>query len=183
MGHSIAVQVICFLLSQPAILPYGNRARRQNYRCSWFKNWLNGNGQDSVPVENRACPVPVFPVNPYFKRSIRPFKTRSRVWSIRFSQFFPCFQPVLPVKPIQKIIRSVNYIIFDRDLTVSYQNPFSAVPRLCLFRSRGRFFSCQLSLLSVNPLWLKGLNREKRLERCCRVARLSSFKCSQLSIT
>ena len=57
-----------------------------------------------------------------------------------FHPFFSCFQPVLPVKPVQKLMRRLNYIIFDRDLTVFCQNPFNAVLRLCFSLSRGLFF-------------------------------------------
>ena len=56
-----------------------------------------------------------------------------------FHRFF-LFQSVLPVKPVQQIVRKLNYISFDRDLTVLCQNPFNAALRLCFSLSRVRFF-------------------------------------------
>ena len=57
-----------------------------------------------------------------------------------FHQVFSCFQPVLTVKPVQKIVRRLNYFMFDRDLTIFCQNPFNAVLRLC-FLCQGVGFS------------------------------------------
>ena len=53
-----------------------------------------------------------------------------------FVIFFPSLQPVLPVKPVQKIIRKLNYIIFDRYLTIFRQNLFNFVPRLWFFSAK-----------------------------------------------
>ena len=99
-----------------------------------------------------------------------------------FFTLFSSFQPVLPIKPVQKIIRRLNYIIFDRDLTIFCQNPFNTVLWLCFSLSRGQFFSIKyLSNLSVDSDWT-GLNPKKRLEWGCDFLRLSSFKCNTQSI-
>ena len=96
-------------------------------------------GQHSRSKQGLSCPgfflsIPV--LNGLSDRS-KPVQGFSHAV---FHQFFSCFQPVLPVKPVQKLMRRLNYIIFDRDLTVFCQNPFNAVLRLCFSLSRGRFF-------------------------------------------
>ena len=56
-----------------------------------------------------------------------------------FTVFF-LFSACLACQTRSKIVRRLNYISFDRDLTVLCQNPLNAVLRLCFSLSRGRFF-------------------------------------------
>ena len=64
-----------------------------------------------------------------------------------------------------KIIRILNYIFFDRDLTVLCQNPFNTVLRLWFFLSRGRFFPVQyLSSLAIHSDWTGSKWKENGLD-------------------
>ena len=140
-----------------------------------------GTDRTAFPFKTRPVLRHLFPVNPCFKRSVRPFKTRSRVYVMPFfTPFFPGFQPVLPVKPVQHIMQRINYIIFDREFNRSLSRPVQRRSTSVFFSVKGLIFCCQVSVksnLSIDYDWM-GLNRKNLLERRCHVARLSSFKCN-----
>ena len=63
-----------------------------------------------------------FGVNPYFKRYVRPFKTRSRVVSCRFSPFFPIFSLFCLSTPIQRRSTTLFFFVKGRFFPVKSVN-------------------------------------------------------------
>ena len=99
-------------------------------------------GQHFCSKQGLSCPI-FFGSIPILKGLSDRSKPVQGFSHAVFHRLFSCFQPVSPVKPVQQIVGRLNYISFDRDLTVLYQNPFNAILRLC-FSVKGSVFSCQV---------------------------------------
>ena len=115
-------------------------------------------GQSFRSKQALSCPV-FFQSIPVLNALSDPSKPVQRFSHAVFHRFLSVFSLFWLSNLFKKIVRRLNYIIFDRDLTILCQNPFNALLRLCFSLSRGRFFpvkylssqACQSTM--VEQVW------------------------------